>query len=140
MSDITIKDNSKEVLSELDSKLPVILEALGLEAAGNAVDEITKLVYDTPESPNYVRTGRLRNSIAWATNENHAPVGIPDKIEDATPIENPEKDTVYIGSNVEYASYVETGTSKMASRPFLRNALSGHTEKYKELIEEGLKA
>ena len=140
MSDVIIKDNSKEVLSELAYKLPTILEAVGLEAAGNSVDEISKLVYDTPESPNYVRTGRLRNSIAWATNENHAAVGIPHKAEDANPIENPETDAVYIGTNVEYAPYVEMGTSKMAARPFLRNAIANYGDDYKKIIEEGLKA
>lgn len=64
-----------------------------------------------------VDTGRLRNSISHAQ----------------------EKDTAYIGTNVEYAPYVEFGTSKMASRPFLRDAATNHSDEYKNIVEKVLK-
>lgn len=52
-----------------------------------------------------VRTGRLRNSIAWR-------MGV-------------DAESIYadIGSAVLYAPYVELGTSRMEARPFLRPAL-----------------
>jgi hypothetical protein len=52
-----------------------------------------------------VRTGRLRASIVW----------VPG-VDEISPY-------VDIGSNVEYAIYVEMGTSRMAARPYLRPAL-----------------
>lgn len=98
-----------EVLEELAHRKPIILEALAIEAEGNAVSEITSL--------GAVDTGRLRGSIAHAADE----------------------DAAYIGTNVEYAPYVELGTYKMPPRPFLRNAINNYTEDYKRILEEGLK-
>lgn len=64
-----------------------------------------------------VDTGRLRNSISHAT----------------------EGDAVYIGTNVEYAPYVELGTSRMAARPFLRPAAESYGDEYRALMENALK-
>lgn len=112
MSDIEIKVTShlKDVKAELQHKLPMILDALAIEAEGNAVDEITAL--------GAVDTGRLRGSISHAHDDEAA----------------------YIGTNVEYAPYVEFGTYKMASRPFLKNAIANYSDDYKKIIEEGLKS
>lgn len=109
MSKVVIKSHLGEVLSELNNRVPTILEALGIEAEGNAVTEITEL--------GAVDTGRLRGSISHAHDDTSA----------------------YIGTNVEYGQYVELGTRKMAARPFLRNAITNYTDDYKRIIEEGLK-
>lgn len=52
-----------------------------------------------------VRSGRLRSSITWRIGE--------------------DQESLYadVGSNVEYAIYVEKGTRFMAARPFLEPAL-----------------
>ncbi len=115
--DVTLTSHVKDVEAELANRIPIILEALGIEAEGNAVSEINKLVYDTPPSPTYVRTGRLKGSISHAHDDEAA----------------------YVGTNVEYAPYVELGTYKMAPRPFLRNAVANHLSDYKKIVEEGLK-
>lgn len=52
-----------------------------------------------------VRTGRLRSSISWALGE------------DALSL------YVDVGTNVEYAAYVELGTSRAKPYPYLRPAL-----------------
>lgn len=109
MSKVVIKSHLGEVLSELNDRVPAILDALGLQAEGNAVSEITSL--------GAVDTGRLRASISHASDDSSA----------------------YIGTNVEYAPYVELGTHKMAARPFLRNAIANYGDDYKRIIEEGLK-
>lgn len=98
-----------EVKEELASKVPNILEALGIEAEGNAVTEITIM--------EAVDTGRLRGSISHAI----------------------DGDDVYIGTNVEYGPYVELGTSKMAPRPFLHDAIANYTDDYKAIVESHLK-
>ena len=107
---VTIKDNSKEVIKELHHKMPLVLEALGMEGEGNAVSEITTM--------GAVDTGRLRGSISHAKDDESA----------------------YIGTNVEYAPYVELGTYRMRARPFLRNAVANHSDDYKRIIESGLKS
>jgi HK97 gp10 family phage protein len=109
MVDVQVKDNSKEVLEDLASKMPVILEMLGQAGENNAKFEITAL--------GAVDTGNLRNSISHADDGTYA----------------------YIGTNVEYAPYVELGTVRMPERPFLRNAVLGHQEEYRNIMEEGLK-
>lgn len=50
-----------------------------------------------------VRTGALRDSITYIIDDNG--------------------DWAAFGANKEYAIFVEYGTSKMAARPFLRNAM-----------------
>lgn len=66
-----------------------------------------------------VDTGRLRNSITNAVMA--------------------DEKAVYIGSNVEYAAFVELGTSRMKARPYLRPAATEHTAEYKRLAEQALK-
>ena len=75
--------------------------------------------YAKDECPQSVDTGRLRNSIA------HSVI---------------EKD-VYVGTNVEYAPYVEYGEYKhqTGNAHFLRNSVTDHTEYYKNILETFLK-
>lgn len=63
-----------------------------------------------------IDTGRLMNSISHARDDNAA----------------------YIGTNVEYAAYVELGTSKSKARPYLRPAAQDHAEEYKEIVKTAL--
>ena len=65
-----------------------------------------------------VDTGRLRNSITHETAAG-------------------EK-AVYIGTNVEYAQFVEGGTSRMKARPYLRPAIVNHVDEYKTLVKQAL--
>ena len=65
-----------------------------------------------------VDTGRLRNSITHARYD---------------------ENTEVIGSNVDYAPFVELGTHKMAAKPFLRPAAEGHVSEYKAVIEQVMK-
>jgi len=88
---------------------------LGLEAIGQECERYAK--DDTP-----VDTGRLRNSIAHKV----------DAAEDA----------VYVGTNVEYAPYVEYGEYKhiTGKNHFLRDAAADHGDHYKAILEAALKA
>ena len=61
-----------------------------------------------------VDTGRLRNSI---THQQY------------------DDDTEVVGTNVEYAPYVELGTVKHRAQPYLRPAAEGHTAEYKAIIQ-----
>lgn len=65
-----------------------------------------------------VDTGNLRNSIS------HQTVG---------------NNEVHIGTNVEYAPYVEFGTVRMSAKPYLRPAVSTHIEEYKNILKSELK-
>lgn len=117
--EVTLESNMDAVLEALGEQLGQGMIAIGMTAESNAKQEITKAVYDTPESKSgYVRTGRLRNSISYGV----------DTSEPA----------VYIGSNVEYAPYVELGTSKMQARPFLKPAVEKYAGEYQDLLKQAM--
>ena len=46
-----------------------------------------------------------------------------------------DENTEVIGTNVEYAPFVELGTVKMKARPYLRPAAENHTAEYKAIVE-----
>lgn len=83
----------------------------GLTKIGLAAEGYAKL-----ECP--VDTGRLRNSI---TNE-----------------VAPSEKAVYIGTNVEYAPFVELGTSHQMAHPYLRPAAHNHGQEYRAIIRSSL--
>lgn len=144
--DIKIEDNSKKFLKELDDRIPPALEECGLAAERFAKQEITKSVYDTPERPNYRRTGYLRNSITHALSGEAA--AISEYTDDAkeqhgvysgsAPAAKENEMSVYVGTNVEYAPYVEMGTVKMGARPFIKPAVTNHQKEYKGILERWL--
>ena len=107
----TFTSHVKDVQTELAKKVDKALEEIG----GKCETYAKKLCP--------VDTGHLRNSITHQRETNNVA----------------EEAAELVGSNVEYAPYVEFGTSRMASRPFLRNAVTIHEDDYKRIIEEGLK-
>lgn len=110
-----------EVLRALDSQVELAFQAIGAEA-------VTYAQKDTP-----VDTGRLRNSIAWATKKDKGGG-------DSTPQGMPEEHSAYIGTNVEYAVYVEYGNQKHAvgKNHFIRDAAANHGEHYQEIMKAAL--
>ena len=82
----------------------------GLEAIGLTAEGHAKKI--TP-----VDTGRLRNSISHAT----------------------DKEAAYIGTNVEYAIFVETGARGRSGVHMLQRSASEHADEYKRLMEDSMK-
>ena len=101
----TYKDNTDEVLAALERAKKRGLDAIGLAAEGHAKKE-------TP-----VDTGRLRNSISHATDDEAA----------------------YIGTNVEYAPYVELGARGRPGVHMLQRAAAEHADEYKQLMEDSMR-
>ena len=101
----TYKDNTDEVIAALKRAKKRGLEAIGLTAEGHAKKE-------TP-----VDTGRLRNSIAHAV----------------------EDDAAYIGTSTSYAPFVELGARGRKGVHMLQRAASEHTDEYKRLMEDSMK-
>jgi HK97 gp10 family phage protein len=79
-----------------------------LELAGEFVEGAAKVLCP-------VDLGNLRESINHKVNE--------------------EELSVKIGTNVEYAPYVELGTSKMAAQPFLRPALLNNKSAIQKIFD-----
>ena len=123
MQNVTFVDNSEQVLTAFEQACRNALNAIGSKAEG----------YAKQACP--VDTGRLRNSITYAT-ETKTGDG------DSTPNATPEKKAAYIGSNVEYAPYVEylDKNHKTGGAHFLKAAASNHGEEYKRIAEAAMKA
>ena len=133
------QDNTKEILNSLEDHITRALTKIGIKAEKYAK---ARCPVGTPESTGIqgYRGGTLRNSITFEV----------------------EDDTVAIGSNVEYAPYVELGTGPffeappeweqfgttkgsgggsgyVHARPYLRPAIEDHLDEYVKIIESELK-
>lgn len=136
---VQVIDNSAEVLAELSRAKARVLETIGLKSEGYAKRLCPVGTVESTGIKGY-RGGTLRNSITHTV----------------------DGDTVAIGSNVEYAPYVELGTgphfepppdwetftSKRGSgvgrgyvkpRRYLQPAIEEHAGEYKTIMESELR-
>lgn len=89
----------------------------GIESAiGVALEKIGLMAEGYAKKKCPVDTGNLRNSITHQV----------------------DGDAVYIGTNIEYAPYVELGTSRQKAQPFLRPAASEHGAQYRQVLKNAL--
>lgn len=154
-ANLKVDSNKQEVLAQIERVIPWILVEWGLLAER----------YAKGNAP--VDTGRLRNSITWAlggkgaaissytgssthgSNKNTVKRGIAGKpappphegsYSGTAPKDSGGKYSVYVGTNVEYAQYVELGTSRMSPQPYLKPAITEHTKEYMDILKEYLDA
>lgn len=100
-TEIKVVDNSAQVLAQLKGNKKVALTAMGIKAVWLTIRKMQN-GYGKP----IYKTGDLQRSISSAVNNSH-------------------EDTVDVGSeDIEYAPLVHEGTSRMAGRPYLRDALT----------------
>lgn len=135
MSNFKMTSHKNEVLDELDLKIEIALEKIGLRAETHAKEKCT------------VDTGLLRNSITHALDGEST--AISEYKDNAgkqkgayrgnAPKESSGKRVVIIGTNVEYAPYVEYGTSKQKAQPYLKPAVTNHVDEYKKIVKSTLK-
>ncbi len=149
----TLLDHSDLVRKATDEQIRRGLEAVGIQAEGDA-----KL-----KCP--VDTGLLRNSITHAVGGNSPAISSyrgskthgtnPHTIANGTagkPAPGPHSGsysgkvgsrndyTVYVGTNVEYAPYLEMGTSRSTAQPFLKPAMADNISTYKDIMIKYLKS
>lgn len=130
---VKINDNSAKFLEDFERKLLVGLEAIGIEAEGNAKED-TNMPVDT---------GRARNSITWATKAKEGE-GFSYSDDEGNNFNDQigtgaDERSVYIGSNVEYFPYIEEGSRTISARHVLRNAIVKHKDEYLEMLRDAFK-
>lgn len=89
------------------------------QALAKALEEVGLVAEGYAKKACPVDTGRLWNSITHQV--------------------RPSEKSVYIGTNVEYAPYVEFSTSRTKGQPFLRPAATDHEDTYKKIFESNLR-
>lgn len=104
MATVEFTSHRSEIEEGLSDAINMALETIGLRAERHA-----KAVCP------YI-TGRLKNSISHARDENSA----------------------YIGTNVEYAPYVELGARGRDPKPYLKPAIENHVDEYKGVVKRAL--
>lgn len=141
--DIEMIDNSPLVERAFEKAFLRALERCGMQAESYAKEELSKpkAHADGTIRPT-VDTGMLRNSITYRV--------------------DPSEKCVYIGTNIEYAPYVELGTGKyyeggrqdpwvyqdeegrwhhtngQRAQPYLKPSVADHKQTYKNIIKDEL--
>ena len=130
---ISVTDNSQEVLDELKKRIAQGLNAIGVTAEKHAKANCP------------VDTGRLRNSITYAvTGGQGSPNtegGQAAKPSDYAKHAEPEYNEVVVGTNVEYAARQELYdyAHHNGRAHFIRDSLATHGDDFKKLMEAALK-
>ena len=107
-ANVNLIDHSEEIIGEMREDVINWLYAIGLDASSVAAGKAP------------VDTGRLKNSISNAVDEDEL--------------------AAYIGTNVEYAPYQEFGTSRgIEGKHFIQFGATAHAQEYKQMLEERLK-
>lgn len=153
---VKITDNSDEVERALSAATEKALEIIGLKAEGYAkrlcpVDtgllrnSITHAVsgqstsiseYKASYGSNRHTSGKNAGKRYSARSKNAGTVGSGSY---SGSIGQTGEKAVYIGSNVEYAPYVEMGTQRTKAQPYLKPAAEDHLDEYKAIVESTLK-
>lgn len=126
--------NNKDLTEEMfNAAVKRGLTAIGLTAESYAKRKINQA--------DAIETGRLINSVTYATDEQQGTFNYKDNQGKAYSYEIglAETDSVYIGTSVEYAPYIEFGHHSYPAVHYLKDAAANHSEEYKRLMEESLK-
>lgn len=137
---VKLDDNSGIFLDAEREAIDRALYAIGLKGVEGATDAISG-AYNVAAA---VDTGRLRASISFITEKgdkgDNGQAPPPNAKQGDKLSGTAEKNSVVVGSNVEYAEYVHNGTSRMDGRPFLREGIDktkGDMERQVEKIFKG---
>ena len=141
--EVKVEDNSKIFLEAEQAAIEKALFAIGVNAVEGAVASISgeNLAVDT---------GRLRASISFVTEQKESGQMTPQagKSDNSkNPLQNSdllrgkaEKNSVYVGTNVEYATVVHEGDGgSRIGRPFLRDGINNKLQDMREMTEAILK-
>jgi hypothetical protein len=112
---MSFKDNSGQVKTQMSGNVKAALAAMGIEAVGLTVRQMQ----DGYGAPIW-QTGDLQRNV------NSAP-------------QNSSPDTVDVGNSLTYAPFVHEGTSRMAGRPYLKDAIMNGKDRLQKVAENELK-
>ena len=118
------------------------LESLGLkwqEIATTEVNKQPRMGEKAKGAMGAVDTGRLRASLSYITNNKQSGFNgsrVPESQDKDVLTGRSGKDEVIVGSNINYALYVDQCTKKMAKRPYLTNSVANYLDDYKTVVTD----
>ncbi len=101
-------DHSKEIMARINEQAYGYLVAMGTEAV-KCINQQMESGYNKP---------------IWQTG---------DLMRDVSYVVHNETASVDVGNTLEYAPFVHDGTSKMAGRPYIRDAIVNNKERLKQV-------
>lgn len=113
------ESDSSDLLVIKENNTEQILTAID-DALAAALEEIGLRAERHAKAETPVDTGRLRNSITHAINM--------------------DEEAVYVGTNVEYAPYVEFGVHGREGKKMLTRAASEHVEEYRNVLKKHMQS
>lgn len=116
-----VKDNSEAVKRQLEANIPKALDQMGLMIRSLIIEQL-----QSGFGREIRKTGDLQRSIDYEVDENEIIFGVKQDFMGKT---EPGKDMIY-------GWWVHDGTSKMAGRPYIRNATYGEAQ-MKKIVSAG---
>ena len=112
------EDNTNKVKKEIEDSVAIGLTECAIQLEG-------EIAIRTP-----VDTGHLRASISYIAPRRRS----PDEEGSGRLQGDTDSKTAYVGTNVEYAPYVEYGTKRMKAQPYMRTGLDAARPALKEIF------
>lgn len=132
MIDIKIQDNSLKITAEAGKAMERSLYAIGTAAVGDVVKYMSKRDFTGRD---IVDSGRLRGSMSFITPEKTSGANGNEARQSDALNGKADANTVIIGTNVEYANYVNNGTKKQPARKFMERGIEPNAEKYSRIAK-----
>lgn len=137
MINVTVKVDThvKEALSEFDKRTDQALLAIGTQSVKGVVEYMSIPDFTGRD---IVDTGRLQASISFLTPTKESGfVEKPVAESSADDVVKGRSDplSVIVGSNVNYAEWVNNGTSKQPARHFIENGIERERNNMQELVD-----
>jgi len=132
---VTFEDNSADVLNQLAKNVEKALEMIGLHWQRRATEQATKM--------GVVDTGRFRSSLSYITPESESGANKQRRVSKAsqdgdTLTGKAPKNIVVVGTNVEYAPYLEFGSRGRPARPTIQNSVINYQKDYAKIAQQTL--
>ena len=119
-----VKDNSQAIMRQLEENIPKALDQMGLKIRSMVIQQM-----QSGYGHEIRKTGDLQRSIDYEVDGNAVVYGVKQDFIGKT---EGDKDMIY-------GLYVHEGTSKMAGRPYLRDATCGKAQ-MEEIVTAGVPA
>lgn len=129
---IQLNDHSEAVLAQMDANVERALTAMGIKAVGLIVKQMES-GYTTPH----------KNRTHGTTSDGGTHTAIRetgDLMRDVFyEVGNSGEGTVDVGNSLEYGVFIHEGTSRLESRPYIRDALINGAENLQQVASAYLK-
>lgn len=137
MIDFNIKfeSNKKQLLEDFDEKTEQALYAIGTQAVKGIVEYMSIPDFTGRD---IVDTGRLRASISFLTPQKESGFvqsSVADSTSDDILKGRSDPLSVLVGTNVNYAAWVNNGTTKQPARHFLENGITRERDNMEEIVK-----